>query len=112
MGSSVEQTQALLPDFEVREYQEGDMLEPTTEPIPPAEPLAVSAYQLRRALSAKNLRTAVETAITASPQAVKDEWEFKTSYRRDHPTVAMIAAAIGKTDADIDEVFQLALTFD
>jgi hypothetical protein len=109
--ASLETARALYPDAdEVRARLPGDVVE--AGPAPRVEPPPVTAYQLRAALNQKGLRAAVEAAVAAAPQSVKDEWEFKTSYRRDHPTVSLIAAAIGKTPKDIDEVFALAATIE
>lgn len=110
--ASLETALALFPNAEeVRERQPGDAV--VSDVATPAQAeLSVTAYQLRAALTQKGLRAAVEAAVAGAPQGVKDEWEFKTSYRRSHPTVALIGQAIGKTSADIDEVFALAITFE
>jgi len=83
--------------------------EPTIEQIRAG--MRVSAWQLRRALTQLNLREAVEAAIAQSDQDTKDMWEYSTTYERMHPMVSAIATALNKTDADIDELFNLALTF-
>lgn len=71
-------------------------------------PDVVFSWQLRRALSQQGLRAAVESAILASSQDTQDMWQFATEYHRNHAMVAEIAAAIGKTDSEIDAVFILA----
>lgn len=102
--------QSLYPSAVVRPRNSGDVIDPSFLPTPPSVDLEVTAWQLREALNQKGLRAAVEAAVAASPQRVKDEWEFKATYRRSHPTVALIASAINKTPQDIDEVFSLAAT--
>lgn len=71
-------------------------------------PDVVYSWQLRRALSQQGIRAAVEAAIIGSSQDIQDMWQFATEYHRNHPMVAEIAAAIGKTEADIDALFILA----
>jgi hypothetical protein len=86
-------------------------------PTPPAptidqirDAMQCQAWQLRRALTLLGLRTDVEASVAAADQDTSDMWNYATVYHRTHPMVAAIAAAIGKTDADIDALFDLAMT--
>jgi hypothetical protein len=70
---------------------------------------ACSAWQMRKALNATGLRDAIETAVSASgDQTVKDGWEYATEFERYDPLVLQFGAALGKTDIEMDELFELA----
>jgi hypothetical protein len=43
---------------------------------------------------------------------VQNDLEYALTVARDHPKVAQVAAAIGKTESEIDEVFALAQYLD
>lgn len=81
----------------------------------PADPVpapirTVTPRQLRLALNAMGLRSAVETYVAAANQDVKDSWEYSTVFERDHPLLVAAGHALGKTDAEIDALFALAVT--
>lgn len=71
--------------------------------------IAVSPWQIRKALNALGLRDSVEAAVAAGDQTVKDAWQYATEVRRDNPLVNGVATALGKTEAEIDELFLLAV---
>jgi hypothetical protein len=86
---------------------------------PPAPPLvpAITARQLRLALLGLGLTGAqVEAQIAAMPgtpaqrEAAMIEWEYATTYQRDHPLVVMLGAALGLTEAQIDDAWKEAAT--
>lgn len=88
-------------------------------PAPPAPPLvpAITARQLRLALLGLGLTGAqVEAQIAAMPgtpaqrEAAMIEWEYATTYQRDHPLVALLGAALGLTTAQIDAAWKEAAT--
>ena len=77
----------------------------------------LSARQLRLALLGLGLTGAqVEAKIAAMPgtpaqrEAAMIEWEYATTYQRDHQLVAMLGAALGLTEAQIDNAWQGAAT--
>jgi hypothetical protein len=83
-------------------------------PEPPLVP-PLSARQLRLALLGLGLTgTQVEAQIAAMPgtpaqrEAALIEWEYATTYQRDHPLVALLGAALGLTEAQIDEAWRSA----
>lgn len=83
------------------------------EYVPPAPPApvpvtVVSPRQIRLALNQMGLRSAVEAYVAAQGQDVQDSWAFTTAFSRTHPLLLGAAAALGKTDADIDALFTLA----
>lgn len=71
-------------------------------------PHSVTPWQIRKALNATGLRTAVEAAVAAGPQDMKDGWEFASEVRRDDPLVAAMGAALGKSPEELDDLFLLA----
>lgn len=91
-----------------------------TEPIPAPEPpgpvpfAPITARQLRLwLLSAGIPAAAIDAQIAAIPDATQRaaaqiEWEYATQYDRTHPLVAQLGAALGLTDAQIDEAFRNA----
>lgn len=87
----------------------GNTPEPA-EPIPAAPPISATPYQIREALNMLGLRSAVESAVAAGSQSLKDKWQFAQEFKRDNPTVIELGLALGKTDAEMDALFQLAET--
>lgn len=85
-----------------------------TNPPAPAllpAPVEVTPLQMRRALNTAGLRSAVEAAVGAAAQDVRDAWEFASVIRRDDSLLAGVAAYLGKTSVEIDDLFRLASTF-
>ena len=75
------------------------------------EHLTCTAYQFRAALNELGKRQAVESAVAASTsQDLKDAWEYGTTYERLSPYVLDMQAALGSTDAEVDAIFELAVT--
>lgn len=66
--------------------------------------------QIRLALLQIGLLSAAATWIQGADEDVRIEREYATELRRDHPMWAVAAAALGKTEADIDNLFALAST--
>lgn len=82
-------------------------------PIPPAPPppvLTCTPWQIRKALNQTGLRGAVESAVASADQTTKDGWEFATEFRRDDPLLMSMGGALGKTEAEFDALFALAMT--
>ena len=89
---------------------------PSAPPAPPLVP-AITARQLRLALLGLGLTGAqVEAQIAAMPgtpaqrEAAMIEWEYATTYQRDHPLVVALGAALGLTEAQIDAAWMEAAT--
>ncbi|HEY6093822.1 MAG TPA: hypothetical protein VIU93_02605 [Gallionellaceae bacterium] len=72
--------------------------------LPPPVPV-LTPRQARLALNAAGLRAAVENAIAAAPQDVKDTWQYATEVRRDDAVLLAMAAQIGITAAQLDQLF-------
>ena len=105
----------ISPDPETTDYQavlvwlaDGNELAPA-DPLEPT-PLAVTPWQMRKALNTTGLRNAVETAIGAADQTTIDAWAHAQEYIRTDAIVIGMGAALGKTEEEIDELFALART--
>lgn len=79
-------------------------------PAPPTVPQSVTRFQARAALARAGLFTTVNSAMVAFP--IDDErrlaWEDAQEFRRTSPTMLQMAAALGLTDAQLDELFTTA----
>ena len=71
-------------------------------------PVAVSMLQARLAINAAGLRSKVDAALSAASQDVQDYWNLSPTIERSHPIVAQICAALGLTDAQMDQLFKAA----
>lgn len=73
-------------------------------------PHTVSPRQIRQALTRVNLRTAVETAVQAGDQDLKDWWEFATEFQRNNPHVIEMGIALEVSERQLDDLWTLAGT--
>ena len=78
-----------------------------TPPMP-----TITAAQLRLALLGLGMTGAqVEAAIGAMPgtdtqrEAARIQWEYATTFSRQHPLVVALGAALGRTEAQIDNAW-------
>ena len=88
----------------------GDIYNGTTftpgPPPAPVVPTTVTAAQLKMALQAAGILTAVTAAVNASPDPlVGIYWANASSFERADPRVVALGAAIGQTSAQMDAVF-------
>lgn len=96
-------------DITTGEVTEHDDAPPSPQPPPP--PIApISPRQIRQALTRAGLRTAVESAVAAGDQDLKDWWEFSTAFERLNPQVTAMAAALGVSTTDLDQLWALGAT--
>lgn len=76
--------------------------------------MVVSMRQARLALMGAGLLSQIEAAIAGleSPtkEAVLIEWEYAQDVRRTHTWVMALAAQLGITDAQLDDLFATAIT--
>ena len=84
-------------------------------PVPPTVPASVTMRQARLALLGAGLLDDVDAAIAAIPdpanrKAAEIEWEYATVIERNSPLVQSLAAGLGLTAADIDDLLTLAAT--
>lgn len=82
----------------------------SSPPPPPPVVLTCTPWQMRKALNNLGLRAAVESYVATADQTTKDGWEFATEFREDDAFVTAAQAALGMTDADRTNLFQLAVT--
>lgn len=76
---------------------------------PPKRVIEVSSWQIRAALSATGLRSAVETAVQNSTnQSLKDGWEYSTSFSSDHPLTLGLGAELDQDETAMYNLFLLA----
>lgn len=82
--------------------------------IPQEQPTVVTMRQARLALLQNGMLTQVNDAVAAMSGAQGDaariEWEFSSTVERNRPLVQALGAALGLTDAQLDDLFQLAAT--
>lgn len=78
-------------------------------PIRPAVPQIVTRAQFKLALLDLDLLDDVDALVAASnDRALQINWAERLEFERNHPLVIATAAALGKTDAEIDALFVLA----
>lgn len=81
---------------------------PDYVPVQPAVPQSVTMRQARLALAAAGLLSPVNTAVAAGGESLQIEWEFAATVDRNWPTLAVLQAALGLTDGQIDVLFTTA----
>ena len=94
----------------------GDEWDGSTFTTPPAiipVPQSVTRFQARGALLLAGLLDDVETAMAArTDEMAKLAWQYAQEFRRDSPTIAVMAAAIGITETQLDDLFMVAAGID
>lgn len=85
---------------------EGGVADPYVPPVP----ASVTRRQFKQGLTRIGLRSAVEAAMAAADQDTKDWWADSLNFERSNPVMNGMAVALGKTPADIDNMFRLAVT--
>ncbi|EIP96884.1 hypothetical protein OpiT1DRAFT_01311 [Opitutaceae bacterium TAV1] len=87
------------------------------DPIEPPSPVpaSVTKRQLRQWLITHGKLAAVETAISAIPDATQravaqNWWDTADYYERAHPLISQVGEALDMTDAEIDDAFREAAT--
>lgn len=92
---------------------EGNTPQPA-DPVVPAIPEVVTMRQARLALLQAGLLAQVNTAVAnmlgAAGDTARIEWEFSSTVERNRPLVQALGAALGLTDAQLDDLFRLAAT--
>lgn len=80
--------------------------------LPPPVPVVLTCtpWQMRKALNQMGLRASVEAYVAGADQTTKDGWEFATSFVENDAFVTAAQAALGMTDQQRKELFQLAVT--
>ena len=84
--------------------EEAEALRPV--PLPP--PIApISPRQIRQALTRAGLRTAVEAAVAAGDQDLKDWYEFSTAFERNNAQVIAMGEALSVSPSSLDDLWAL-----
>ena len=123
-GGAVDVEPPVVPDGHRARWSNGwafeaiPQPEPEPEPPPPPPvviPQSVTMRQARLALLGVGLLDDVDAAIAAIPdpvqrKAAEIEWEYATVIERNSPLVQSLAAGLGLTAADIDDLLTLAAT--
>jgi hypothetical protein len=88
--------------------------EPPPPPPPPRVPKSISMRQARLALLGAGLLAQVDAAIAAMPgvegEAARIEWEYASEVRRDNPLFTAMAAQLGLSGEQLDDLFRTAAT--
>lgn len=74
-------------------------------PAPAPVPQVLTARQAKLVLHNAGLLDDVDASVAASDKATQIEWEYAAEIRRDWPTLAVMAGALGMTDAQLDGMF-------
>lgn len=71
-----------------------------------AVPQVLSSRQFWVAVEDKDLTASIAAAVSASPKRTQIEVSQATEFVRTYPLLGVMAMAIGKTEADIDDLFR------
>ena len=89
------------------EFTDAELL----QQIEDAKPKIVTMRQARLALLQSGLLQTVTDAIAnGTDEAMKIEWEYATEVKRDWGSLVALTTALGITDLQLDDLFQLAST--
>jgi hypothetical protein len=77
---------------------------------PPPVPDAVTPAQAKLALHAAGLLDAAEVAVATAGVEAQIYWTSALTFERQHPLILSIGAALGLTEAQIDDLFRDAAT--
>jgi len=89
---------------------DGNVPDPPDPAEAPPVPPEVSAAQGRLALLQAGVLDALEAWIANQPRATQIEYAARGTWRRDWPLVATGSAAMGLSEAQVDDLFRLAET--
>ena len=73
-------------------------------------PRSITRGQFKQALLQLGLLDTVDAAIAAAPRSAQIDYADRLDFERDNPLVLEMAAALGKTEAEIDDLFKLGAT--
>jgi len=85
---------------------EGNIPE-SADPLPAPPIVPISPRQIRQALTRAGFREAVESAVAAGDQDLKDWYEFAAEFDRYNPHVVTMGEALGKTPEQLDSLWKL-----
>lgn len=70
----------------------------------------ISPRQVRLALNQLGLRAAVEAVVLAASTDTQDMWHYATAFKRTDVTLVAMAASLGMSNQQLDDIFLLAAT--
>lgn len=82
-----------------------NLIKPTPVYIAP-----ISPRQIRMALTRAGIRDAVELAVAAGDQDLKDWWEYSTIFERENEQVSAMGDALSQTSEQLDALWALGLS--
>ena len=82
---------------------------PDPDDAPPV-PESVTPRQARLALLGAGLLDAVNAAVAAAGTQAQIDWDYALEIKRSNPLIASMAAGLGLTSAQIDDLFRTAAT--
>jgi hypothetical protein len=105
---------ALPPDTEIRRQlhdwiEAGGVIEPFVPP-PPAVPTSITPLQARKALRAAGIKPAVDAYLATLGEEEQEEWDYAIEVRRDNATINNGWALLGRSQAELDDLFRLGAT--
>jgi hypothetical protein len=75
---------------------------------PPPVPDVVSRFQAKAALAGAGLLASVEAALADADPLAQLAWAEAIEFRRQSPTILGLAAALGLTETQVDDLFHAA----
>ena len=117
-GSSIPFANGNIDYEEYKQWiEEGGIPEPEftdaelLQQIEDAKPKVVTMRQARLALLQSGLlQTVTDAILNGTDEAMKIEWEYATEVKRDWNSLVALTTALGITDLQLDDLFQLAST--
>jgi sugar phosphate isomerase/epimerase len=106
--TEVEISDELAAEIQANGLEAYTHAELSTRPTPVPE--SISPLQARKALRQAGLLPVVTSALDAADEETREAWEYATEIRRENALVAAIAAGVGMTAEQIDDLFRLAGT--
>lgn len=73
------------------------------------EGMVCSRFQAKAALAAAGLLSQVETAVASADPTAQLAWAEAIEFRRNSPTILALAAVVGLTETQIDDLFRSAM---
>lgn len=76
----------------------------------PRRVIQINAWQIRTALNIMGLRDAVEAAVAAGDQTLKDGWHHSPTFSSDHPLTLDMGGELGQNEDAMYALFELGET--
>lgn len=73
------------------------------------ERMVCSRLQARTALYTAGLLASVEKAVSSSSTMIQLAWEDATEFRRNSPSITMLAEEVGISEEELDNLFRAAM---